>query len=100
MLSVRPRSSHASQAGIERGPSLSRVWFGAGGHDRMEEPDERKCHEMRLRQKKSLLDQAGEYVEAVRPQIESAVDKAMDYVEHTALPLLHEARDKAAPGEA
>lgn len=52
---------------------------------------------MRLRQKKSLLDQAGEYVEAVRPQIESAVDKAMDYVEHTALPLLHEARDKAAP---
>lgn len=56
---------------------------------------------MRLRKKKSLLDQANDYVEAVRPQIESAVatakDYAKDYVENTALPKIADAREKAGP---
>lgn len=39
------------------------------------------------------MDQAADYVEAVRPQLESAVTTAKD----KALPLLAEARDKAAP---
>lgn len=48
---------------------------------------------MGLRKKKSLIDQASEYVDQVRPQIESAVTSAKD----RALPLLADARDKAAP---
>ena len=52
---------------------------------------------MRLRKKKSLLDQANDYVEAVKPQFESAVATAMDYVENTALPMIADAREKAGP---
>ena len=52
---------------------------------------------MRLRKKKSLLDQANDYVEAVKPQIESAVATAKDYVENTALPKIADAREKAGP---
>ena len=50
---------------------------------------------MRLRKKKSLLDQANDYVEAVKPQIESAVATAREYVENTALPRIADARDRA-----
>jgi ABC-type transporter Mla subunit MlaD len=56
---------------------------------------------MALRKKKTLLDQASDYVEAVRPQVESAVatavDKVEDFYEHTARPALHDAREKAGP---
>lgn len=51
--------------------------------------------------KKSLLDQAGDYVETVRPQIEAAVasarDTVEDFVETTAKPAIADARDKAGP---
>ncbi|WP_122815927.1 hypothetical protein [Nocardioides pantholopis] len=56
---------------------------------------------MRLRKKKSLLDQASDYVVTVRPQVESAVAQAREaigeFVEDTARPALTDARDKAAP---
>lgn len=56
---------------------------------------------MRLRKKKSLLDQASDYVDAVRPQVESAVNQALDavgdFVETTARPALADAREKAGP---
>ena len=56
---------------------------------------------MRGRKNKSLLDQAKVqaegYVEAVKPQLESALDSATDFVQTTALPKLAEAREKAAP---
>jgi len=49
---------------------------------------------MRLRKKKSLIDQArDDWAETVRPQLESAVASARS----TALPLIAEAREKAAP---
>ncbi len=48
---------------------------------------------MGLRRKKSLIDQAGDYVDAVKPQIESAVASAKD----KALPLIADARDRATP---
>lgn len=48
---------------------------------------------MGLRRKKSLIDQAADYVEGVIPQIESAVATAKE----KALPILNDARDKAAP---
>lgn len=64
-----------------------------------EEPSERMCHFMG--HKKSLLDQAGDYVETVRPQIEAAVasarDTVEDFVETTAKPAIADARDKAGP---
>ena len=47
--------------------------------------------------KKTLLDQAGEYVEAARPHVEAAIDSARDFVQDTAIPAFNEARDKAAP---
>ena len=50
---------------------------------------------MRLRKKKTLLDQASDYVEAVKPQFESAVATAKDTAVNKALPLLADARDKA-----
>ena len=66
-------------------------------------------HTMALRKKKTLLDQAQEYVDAVRPHVESAVattrDAVEDFVENTARrpatrrtgPAgLADARDKAA----
>lgn len=56
---------------------------------------------MRLRKKKSLLDQASDYVDTVRPQVEAAVAHAFDAVEEfvndTARPALADAREKAGP---
>ncbi len=56
---------------------------------------------MALRKKKTLLDQAQAYVEAVRPHVESAVvttrEAVEDFVENTAWPALSDARDKAVP---
>src|SRR4051794_32266766 len=56
---------------------------------------------MALRKKKSLLDQASDYVDTVRPQVESAVATALDAVEdfyeNTARPALVDAKDKAGP---
>jgi hypothetical protein len=48
---------------------------------------------MQIRKKKSLLEQAGEYVDAVRPHVEQAAQTAKD----RAVPLLQEARDRAMP---
>jgi hypothetical protein len=56
---------------------------------------------MALRKKKSLLDQASDYVDKARPQVESAVSSALDAVEDfyekTARPALLDAKDKAGP---
>jgi hypothetical protein len=56
---------------------------------------------MALRKKKTLLDQAQDYVDAVRPHVESAVsttrEAVEDFVENTARPALADARDKAGP---
>jgi len=59
---------------------------------------------MGLRRKKSLTDQASDYVEAVKPQLESAVtsvkDKAKPLIadaREKATPVLNDAREKAAP---
>lgn len=51
---------------------------------------------MGLRKKKTLIDQASDYVESVKPQIESAVSSARA----KAAPLLAEARDKAVTATA
>jgi len=56
---------------------------------------------MALRKNKTLLDQASDYVETVRPQVESAVTSALDAVEdfyeNTARPALVDAKGKAVP---
>ena len=56
---------------------------------------------MALRKKKSLLDQASDYIDQVRPQVESAVATALDaaeeFYEKTARPALLDAKDKAGP---
>ena len=56
---------------------------------------------MPLRKKKTLLDQAQDYVESVRPQVEAAVAHAVDAIEDfyetTARPALIDAKDKAGP---
>jgi hypothetical protein len=56
---------------------------------------------MALRKKKSLLDQASDYIDQVRPQVESAVATAIvaaeDFYENTARPALVDAKDKAGP---
>jgi hypothetical protein len=56
---------------------------------------------MALRKKKSLLDQASDYIDQVRPQVESAVASALDaaeeFYENTARPALVDAKDKAGP---
>jgi hypothetical protein len=56
---------------------------------------------MARRKKQSLLDQAADYIDQVRPQVESAVasalDAAEDFYEKTARPALADARDKAGP---
>ena len=56
---------------------------------------------MALRKKKSLLDQAADYIDQVRPQVESAVATALDaaeeFYEKTARPALVDAREKAGP---
>jgi hypothetical protein len=56
---------------------------------------------MALRKKKSLIDQASDYIDQVRPQVESAVATALDaaeeFYETTARPALVDAKEKAAP---
>ena len=56
---------------------------------------------MAVRKNKTLLDQAQEYVDAVRPHVESAVITTRDavggFVENTAKPAITDARDKAGP---
>lgn len=56
---------------------------------------------MAFRKKKSLLDQATDYIDQVRPQVESAVATALDaaeeFYEKTARPALLDAKDKAGP---
>ncbi len=56
---------------------------------------------MRLRKKKSLRDQASDYVVTVRPQVEAAVTHARevigDFVDDTARPALNDAKVKAGP---
>jgi hypothetical protein len=51
--------------------------------------------------RKSLLDQASDYIDQVRPQVESAVASALDaaeeFYEKTARPALLDAKDKAGP---
>jgi hypothetical protein len=48
---------------------------------------------MQLGRKKTFKDQAGDYVDSVRPQVESALATAKE----RAIPLLNDARDKAVP---
>ena len=48
---------------------------------------------MQIRKKKTFLEQAGEYVEAVRPHVEQAAQTAKE----RAVPLLQDARDRAMP---
>lgn len=56
---------------------------------------------MAQRKNKSLLDQATDYVDQVRPQVESAVATALvaveDFYENTARPALVDAKEKAGP---
>lgn len=56
---------------------------------------------MPFRKKKTLLDQAADYVDSVRPHVESALEQTRDavgdFVDHTARPALHDARVKAGP---
>ena len=56
---------------------------------------------MALRKKKSLLDQASDYIDQVRPQVGSAVASALDaaeeFYEKTARPALVDAKEKAGP---
>ena len=48
--------------------------------------------------KKTLLDQAGEYVDAARPHVEAAIENARDFVQDTAIPALNDAKEKAGTG--
>lgn len=52
---------------------------------------------MGLRKKKSLMDQAGDYVATAKPHVEAALESARDFVQDTALPALNDAKDKAGP---
>jgi hypothetical protein len=52
---------------------------------------------MGLRKKKTLMDQASEYVEAAKPHVEAAYESAREFVQDTAVPALLEAKDKAGP---
>lgn len=64
---------------------------------------------MGLRKKKSLVDQAAEivegfvdtavdsYTDTVRPHVEAAYGSARGFVADTAIPALHDAKDKAGP---
>jgi hypothetical protein len=56
---------------------------------------------MALSKNKSLLDQASDYIEQVRPQVEAAVastlEAAEEFYENTARPALLDAKDKAGP---
>ncbi len=55
---------------------------------------------MGLRSKKSLIDQAGDYVDQVRPHAEAALGSARDFVQDTVVPAWTDARDKAGPAMA
>ena len=55
---------------------------------------------MGMRKKKSLIDQAGDYVEQVRPHAEAALESARDFVQDTVVPALADAREKAEPAMA
>ncbi len=52
---------------------------------------------MGLRSKKSLIDQAGDYVDQMKPHAEAAIDSARDFVQDTVVPALADAREKAGP---
>lgn len=52
---------------------------------------------MGLRKKKSLIDQAGDYVDHVKPHAEAALESARDFVQDTVVPALADAREKAGP---
>ncbi len=52
---------------------------------------------MGIGKKKTLLDQAGEYVDAARPHVEAAIDSARDFAKDTAIPALNDAKEKAGP---
>ena len=52
---------------------------------------------MGLRKKKSLIDQAGDYLEQVKPHAEAAYESARDFVQDTVVPAMAEAREKAGP---
>jgi hypothetical protein len=52
---------------------------------------------MGLRKKKSLIDQAGDYVEHVKPHAEAALESARDFVQDTVVPAIADAREKAGP---
>jgi hypothetical protein len=52
---------------------------------------------MGFRKKKSLIDQAGDYVEQVKPHAEAAIVSAYDFVQETVVPALADAREKAGP---
>lgn len=52
---------------------------------------------MGLRKKKSLIDQASDYVEQVKPHAEAAYESAKDFVQDTVVPALADAREKAGP---
>jgi len=56
-------------------------------------PTERKIPTMGIRKKKTLIEQAADYVDQVRPHVEQALESARD----RAVPLLAEARDRAVP---
>jgi hypothetical protein len=49
------------------------------------------------KKKKTLLDQAEEYVDAARPHVEAALESARDFVQDTAIPALNDAKEKAGP---
>jgi hypothetical protein len=59
--------------------------------------DHEKGFGMGLRRKKSLMDQAGDYVEHVKPQAEAALESAREFVHDTVVPALADAKDKAGP---
>ena len=52
---------------------------------------------MGLRKKKSLIDQAGDYVDQMKPHAEAAMESARDFVQDTVVPALADAREKAGP---
>jgi hypothetical protein len=52
---------------------------------------------MGLRKKKSLIDQAGDYLEQVKPHAEAAYESARDFMQDTVAPAVADAREKAGP---
>jgi vacuolar-type H+-ATPase subunit H len=70
----------------------------------MEQTGEREERVMRLRKKKTFMDQATDFAESLLPTLESAVETAREKAgpliqdaKDRAVPLIHEARDNAAP---